>query len=64
MASGKSQALKSTLYLKKPAEMHWLGCNNSVPWLNETKTQIVWPIAKFENFKINLYFVWLPASLL
>ena len=41
--------------------MHWLGCNDAVPWLNETKTRIFQPIVDFENFKINLYFTCQPA---
>ena len=38
--------------------MHWLGYNDAVSSLNEAKTQ---PTANFENFKIRLYFVSLPA---
>ena len=41
--------------------MHWLGYNDVVSWLNEAKTQIFQPTANFENFKIYLYFVCLPA---
>ena len=41
--------------------MHWLGCNDVVAWLNKVKTQIFWPTANFENFEINLYFIYLPA---
>ena len=26
------------LYPKKPTEMHWLGYNDAVSWLNEAKT--------------------------
>ena len=39
------------LYPKKTTGMHWLGCNDAVPWLNETKTQIFRPTANFENFE-------------
>ena len=41
--------------------MHWLGCNDAVPWLNEAKTRIFQSTANFENFKIHLYFVSQPA---
>ena len=41
--------------------MHWLGYDDAVSWLNEVKTRIFQPTASFENFKINLYFVCLPA---
>ena len=44
--------------------MHWLGYNDAVSSLNEAKTQIFQPTANFENFKIRLYFVSQPASLL
>ena len=47
---------------KKPAGMHWLGYNDAVSSLNETKTQIFQPTADFENFEIRLYFVSQPAS--
>ena len=43
--------------------MHWLGYIDAVPWLNKAKTQIFHPTGNFENFKIYLYFVSLPASL-
>ena len=49
------------LYLKKPAEMQWLGYNDAVSWLNEVKTRIFQPTAYFENFKIYLYFIYLRA---
>ena len=48
--------------MKKPTGMHWLGYNDAVSWLNEAKTQIFQPTANFENFKICLYFISLPAS--
>ena len=48
---------------KKPAGMHWLGYNDAVSLLNEVKTRIFQSTANFENFKIRLYFVSLPASL-
>ena len=51
----------SRLYPKKPAEMHWLGYNHTVSWLNEAKTRIFEPTANFEIFEIYLYFVSLPA---
>ena len=51
--------LCNILYPKKPG-MHWLGCNDAVPWLNEAKTRIFEPTADFE---INLYFICLPACL-
>ena len=41
--------------------MHWLGYNDAVSSLNEAKTGIFQPTANFENFKIRLYFVSLPA---
>ena len=41
--------------------MHWLGYNDTVSWLNKAKTRIFQPTAKFEYFKIYLYFVCLPA---
>ena len=34
-------------YPKKPAGMHWSGCNDAVPWLNEAKTRIFQPTANF-----------------
>ena len=40
--------------------MHWLGYNDVVSWLNEAIFQ---PTINFENFKINLYFICLPACL-
>ena len=43
--------------------MHLLGYNDAVSWLNEVKTRIFQPTGNFENFKIYLYFVCLPASL-
>ena len=51
------------LYLKKPAGMHWLGCNDAVSCLNEAKTRIFQPTANFKIFEIYLYFVCQPASL-
>ena len=51
------------LYMKKPAGMHWLGYNDAVSWLNKAKTQIFQLTSNFENFKIYLYFVCLPACL-
>ena len=42
--------------------MHWLGYNDAVSWLNKANTRIFQPTANFENFKIYLYFVCLPAS--
>ena len=42
--------------------MHWLGYNDTVPWLNKMKTRIFQPIANFKNFKIHLYFVCQPAG--
>ena len=48
---------------KKPTGMHWLGYSDAVSSLNEAKTQIFQPTTNFENFKIHLYFVSLPASL-
>ena len=41
--------------------MHWLGYNDAVSLLNKAKTRILQPTANFENFKIRLYFVSLPA---
>ena len=35
--------------------MHWLGCNDAVPWLNKVKTRIFGPTANFEIFEINLF---------
>ena len=55
--------LAISLIQKKPAGMHWLGYNDAVSSLKEAKTQIFQPTANFENFKIRLYFVSLPASL-
>ena len=46
---------------KNPAGMHWLGYNDAVSWLNETKTRIFQPTANFEKFEIRLYFVSQPA---
>ena len=34
-------------FTKKTTGMHWSGCNNAVPWLNEAKTQIFQPTANF-----------------
>ena len=62
MASGKFLHFKNQpcnrLYPIKPAEMHWLGYNDAVSWLNKAKTRIFQPTV---NFKINLYFVCQPA---
>ena len=41
--------------------MHWLGYNDAVSWINEAKTRIFQPTVYFENFKIYLYFIRLPA---
>ena len=38
---------------KKPAGMHWLGYNDAVSWLNEAKTRIFHPTAKFKIFETN-----------
>ena len=46
---------------KNPTGMHWLGYSDAVSSLNEAKTRIFQPTANFENFKIRLYFVCLPA---
>ena len=51
------------LYSIKTIGMHWLGYYDAVSWLNKAKTRIFQPSANFENFKIYLYFVCLPASL-
>ena len=42
--------------------MNWLGYNDAVSSLNEAKTRIFQPKDSFENFKIRLHFVSLPAS--
>ena len=62
-------ALKTNLAIdfirKNPLEcIGWANCNDAVSWLNEVKTRIFWPTANFENFEINLYFIYLPACLL
>ena len=62
--SQKFLALKSTLQLalsEKNPGMHWLRYNDAVSSLNEAKTRIFQPTANFENFKICLYCVSLPA---
>ena len=41
------------LYPKIPAGMHWLGRKDAVPHLNEAKTRIFQPTAKFQNFETN-----------
>ena len=43
--------------------MHWLGYNDAVFSLNEAKTQIFQPTVNFQNLKIRLCFISLPASL-
>ena len=42
--------------------MHWLGYNDAVSCLNKAITRILQPIANFEKFEINLYFVCLPLD--
>ena len=51
------------LYPKKTRWNSLVGYNDAVSWLNEAKTRIFQPTAYFENFKIHLYFICLPACL-
>ena len=39
-------------FIKKTARMHWLHCNDAVPWLNEATTQIFQPTANFKVLKL------------
>ena len=41
--------------------MHLYCCNDAVPWLNETKSQIFRCTVIVNNFQIHLYFLCLPA---
>ena len=66
MASGKFCALKINLaigFIRKTHwdTVHWLGCNDAVPWLNEAKLEYFG--LQFEYLEINLYFICLPACL-
>ena len=67
MASGNICTLKNQpsnrLYPKNRLECIGKAVNDAVPWLNEATSRIFRPTANFENFKIHLYFVCLPACL-
>ena len=42
--------------------MHWSGCNDAVPWLNEAKSQMFRSTASFKIFEIQQHFVCLPPA--
>ena len=60
-ASEKFCASKINLAIGFTRKNQLEGCNDAVPWLNETTSRIFRPTANFENFEIHLYFVCQPA---